>query len=83
MPTGTDDANLLSLENKMSGDSDEYSGTKNSSLTAVVGIFIISLLILLIMLTVYYRKRVTSLETVIARVRYEISPLVLNSGKSQ
>lgn len=56
--------------------------TEKSSSGAFAGMFVTIILIAaIIMLFLYYRKRVKTLKTVIAHVQYGADPLSLNQGK--
>lgn len=56
--------------------------SEKSSSGAFAGMFLaIVLLAAIIMLFLYYRKRVATLKTVIAHVQYGADPLSLNQGK--
>lgn len=59
------------------------SDTEKSSSGAFAGMFVaVVLLAAIIMLFLYYRKRVATLKTVIAHVQYGADPLSINQGKS-
>lgn len=58
------------------------SETEKSSTGAFAGMFVaILLLAIIIMLFLYYRKRVATLKTVIAHVQYGADPHSINPGK--
>lgn len=56
--------------------------SEKSSSGTFAGMFVaIMLLAAIIVLFLYYRKRVATLKTVIAHVQYGVDPLSLNQGK--